>query len=162
MVNGANHTSSGIKLEEQNKKLITLVPNNVAKIGYEFVFTKITGTECESCKVRVVCLDNLSVGKKYVVKEVKMIEHHCPLVGLNAKVVQVELAETQVSIEKSRVIVGATISYSPINCNWKFCKNYTVCVDNGLLEGEKVKIIEKVSELDCPRGFKLARVLVKS
>lgn len=146
---------------EAKKKLITTVPVNLAKEGYQFIFTREDNEECQRCKIRGACLENLVQGRRYTVKDVKQAEHICPLVGLEARVVEVQEAPFAVSLERQRLMVGATLSYLPVDCDWKFCPNYSYCVDNGLRPNDKIKILEKQGEVDCPRNFKLSFVLVR-
>jgi uncharacterized protein (UPF0179 family) len=146
---------------EAKKKLITTVPVNLAKEGYQFIFTREDNDECKKCKIRGACLENLTRGRRYVVKDVKQAGHTCPLVGLEAKVVEVQEVPFTVALERQRLMVGATLSYTPVDCNWKFCENYVYCVDNSLSQNDKIKILEKQGEVDCPRSFKLSFVLVK-
>jgi uncharacterized protein (UPF0179 family) len=142
------------------KKMITVIPTVIAKEGYSFSFRRDPGPECTGCKVRSPCLDNLDVGHLYVIKEVRSAEHYCALTGLKAKVAEVQKIQTRISLEKQRIMVGATTTYSKVRCNWKFCPNYTSCVANGLEDGLKIKVKEKQEEVSCPRGFKLVYAVV--
>ncbi|PSO08371.1 hypothetical protein B9Q04_05870 [Candidatus Marsarchaeota G2 archaeon BE_D] len=155
MIKQDTSNSMGVKTHSESKKLITLVPTHLAKQGYDFVFKADAGPECETCRVRTVCLTNLEVGVRYTVKQVKSAEHYCALVDSKAKVVEVEKALFKISIEKQKYIPSATIKYTPVQCDWRFCKNYIYCVDNGLTEGVKVKLEEEGGDVDCPRGFRL-------
>ncbi|MEM0120065.1 MAG: UPF0179 family protein [Thermoprotei archaeon] len=157
------HSSSNIvgsNAYSENRKLITLVPTHIARRGYDFVFLAGAGPECETCRVRTVCLTNLDVNVRYTVKQVKSAEHYCALVDSKANVVEVEKAQLRISVEKQKYIPSATIMYTKVQCDWKFCKNYIFCVDNGLVEGSKVKLGEEGGSVDCPRGFKLVFVNV--
>lgn len=113
-----------------------------------------------SCRVREVCLTNLEVGVRYSVKQLKNAEHYCALVDSKARVVEVEKARTKLTVEKQKCIVGASIRYSPVQCDWKFCPNYIYCVDNGIPEGSKVRLEAEEGDVGCPRGFRLAFVRV--
>lgn len=145
---------------QEGRKLITLVPSYLARQGYEFVFEGNAGPACEKCRVREVCLTNLEVGVRYSVKQLKSAEHYCGLVDAKATVVEVERARPRLTIEKQKYIPSASIKYSPIPCNWKFCPNYIYCVDNGVPEGSKVRLEREEGDVDCPRGFRLAFVAV--
>jgi uncharacterized protein (UPF0179 family) len=146
---------------DETKKIVTLVPSGVAKQGYEFIFTGDACPQCETCRVKNACLGNLEKGSRYVVKQVKTTEHYCALVDSGAKVVEVEKSDLKISLEKQKFMLGATVNYLPIQCDWKFCQNYVCCVENGLSEDEKIKILEKLGEVNCPRGFKLFYTRVK-
>jgi uncharacterized protein (UPF0179 family) len=154
------NVNNGSGLEEP-RKVVTLIPTEVAKQGYEFVFVGDACAPCETCRVKNSCLGNMDRGHRYVVKQVKTTEHYCALVDAGAKVVEVEKTDIKVTVEKQKFMLGATVNYLPIQCDWKFCQNYAYCVENGLNEDEKVKILEKLGEVNCPRGFKLFYTKVK-
>ncbi|MEM3670508.1 MAG: UPF0179 family protein [Thermoprotei archaeon] len=145
----------------QKRVNITMVPVGTAKLGYTFTFARQPGPECRSCPVRAPCLDNLTQDDTYTVKEVKTGEHFCALTGLPAKAVVVEKAELIVNMEKHKVMPGALVNYSKIQCDWVFCKNFTHCVCNGLKNGDRVKLHDKGTTVECPRGFKLLELRVR-
>ena len=93
----------GVKTHSEPKKLITLVPTHLAKQGYDFVFKADAGPECETCRVRTVCLTNLEVGVRYTVKQVKSAEHYCALVDSKAKVVEVEKALFKIRVARDLI-----------------------------------------------------------
>lgn len=155
-------SKTGSTARSEGRKLITLVPSYLARPGYEFVFKGDAGPACEACRVREVCLTNLEVGVRYTVKQLKSAEHYCGLVDAKATVVEVEKARVKLTIEKNKYIPSATVRYTPIPCNWKFCRNYIYCVENGVPEGSKIRLEADEGDVDCPRGFKLTYVSVSS
>jgi len=160
MLNQGSVSNMGVATQGEAKKLITLIPSHLAHEKYEFVFRGDPGPECEVCKVRSVCLTNLEIGVRYSVRQVKSAEHYCGLVGSKARVVEVEKSHPKISVDKQKCIPGASIRYSPIQCDWKFCRNYIYCVENGVPEGTKIRFEVEEGNVDCPRGFKLVFVQV--
>lgn len=142
------------------KRIVTLLPGSMARRGAVFVSGE-AGPECRTCKLRKVCIGNLKQGHVYRVVGVRKITHKCPVYG-TVWVVEVEEAEFEVAVEPRLAMPGAIINYKPLECPVKLCPNHRLCSPSFMSKSVKLKILEVRGPLECPRGLRLRRVLVRA
>jgi uncharacterized protein (UPF0179 family) len=138
--------------------ILTLVGVKQAKKGAKFVH--IGHAEiCEDCELYKVCIGNLEPKRIYEIIDVRNIEHPCKIHEDGVRVVEVEYSNIKGVLEAKQAITGATITYSPIECDFYDCPHIDICKPSGLFEGDKC-IIEEVSEkIDECRAGKALRVV---
>ncbi len=139
-----------------------LVPSSLAKKGFKFTFEGIS-EPCRSCKLRSACVDGLEMGRVYEVLEVNRKKRFpCPLHG---EVTLVTLRKAHILVAlPSGLIEGATMQYKGTECEDISCRNYTYCKPEGIVPGDKIKIVREVGPLSgCPKvaGFKIYEVEVR-
>ena len=140
------------------KRYIVPIPSHF-KVGERFVASGILPT-CETCWLKEKC-SQLKRGWIYeVVAKVGKIEHPCKLHG---KVVAAEVKEIGLPlvVPSHLAIEGATVEYSPIFCDNKSCPLWDVCTGRKFRLGRrvKVKIVEVIEKVDCPKGFSIYKVI---
>ncbi|MHA1114888.1 MAG: UPF0179 family protein [Candidatus Heimdallarchaeum aukensis] len=142
---------------------ITLIPKNVANLGY--VFSHVGELpECAQCKLRSVCIDALVKGKNYKVVEIKKKEHVCLIDETKMVVCKVEEINPVIIIKKEKnlpVMEGLTLTIEPIECDEIFCENYEKCIRDLEQGFRKVKIKKEFKKVDCPLGYDLVEVEVE-
>ncbi|MHA1208277.1 MAG: UPF0179 family protein [Candidatus Freyarchaeota archaeon] len=124
--------------------ILTLVGVKQAKKGEKFVYVGHTEV-CEECEFYQVCIGNLEPKRIYEITEVRNIEHPCKIHEDGVCVVEVKYSNIQASLEVKQAIPGATITYSPIECDYSNCPYADICNPTGLFKGDKC-VIESVSE----------------
>ncbi len=140
-------------------KIITLVPVQDAKKGYEFVHYG-HAKECVNCKLFKVCIENLEAGRKYKIVSLRDYEHECKISG-KVRVVEVEEADIRIAVDSKFAMPGAKIVVSKKPCNEIFCEYYTLCVPEGLKNGDACKIVDLLGKVRCPKNKSLVLVRVR-
>jgi len=138
---------------------VTLIDRKHARQGYAFIHYG-EAEECEGCRLRRACVENLERGRKYRVVAVRQQSHSCALCG-EAVVVEVEEAEVEAGMEKRRALIGATLSFAPLSCDRVLCGSYPLCVPEGLKEGDRVVVLQTGEKLSCERGLTLVKVALQ-
>lgn len=140
------------------KRVITLLPLEQAKIGYEFVHYG-AAEECAGCELFRVCIENLEKGRKYRVVDLRGFEHPCKIAE-KVRVIEVEECEVLASLEKKEAFVGAKMDFAPVDCTRVLCQNWIYCSPEGLQKSDRCEIRDTGAEIACPRGksFVLARL----
>jgi len=138
---------------------VTLVDTHSAKEGYTFIHYG-AAEECRECRLRKVCVENLESGRRYRIICVREQKHTCALYG-EVVVVEVEEAEVEACLEKRVALIGATLSFSPIECDRVLCENYIYCVPEGLSAGDRVVVSQTGERLRCARGLALVKVALQ-
>lgn len=136
--------------------MITLIGKSLANEGLEFVF-KGPASECESCRFKPSCVDNLEENRKYVVMEVRDNEQKCPIHDENKVVpVVVELANINILTNSKNIFEGSTFTYNPLDCD-EYCEFHDFCFPEGLVENDKCIVIKNNGKHDgeCIKGYKL-------
>ena len=141
---------------------VGLVPSSLAKRGFKFTFEGISES-CKTCKLRSACVDGLEMGRVYEVVEVnRKKKFPCPLHG---EVVLATLRKAHILVAlPSGLIEGVTMQYKGTECEDVLCKNYPYCKPDGIVPGDKIKIVREVGPLSgCPKvaGFKIYEVEVR-
>ncbi len=141
---------------EEVSKIITLCGRDWAKIGVEFIFLG-GKQECESCKLKNICL-RLREGAKYKIVGLRDGDvHECPL--HDEGVVAVEVVELPIValIDSKMAVEGARIRFEGKRCNVLDCEMFNLCNPVELKDGDSV-VVEKIigdAPAECKRGFSL-------
>jgi len=138
--------------------MITLIGKALAEEGLEFQYRGPL-MECRTCKLKNVCF-NLDEGKWYRITKIRDKEHDCKI-HEGGKVVTVEVEEIPVPIiiSAKNVVEGETITYKPVKCRETKCEYYSLCHPIGLREGDKIKIVKVLENVECDKK-NLKKVLV--
>ena len=67
-------------------KKITLIGSELAKTGNEFIYLGLL-EECESCRFKRICHNNLEIGTRYKIVSVRSANHPCTVHENGVKVV---------------------------------------------------------------------------
>ena len=142
--------------------MITLVGKALAKDGLVFYCYK--NTKCIGCKYYRVCMSNIADGRKYRI--LKVMDHSLPCKlheEGEANVVEIEETDYDVLIPTKHAVLDATIVYDPRLCKFYKCPNRMHCFADGLVPGDKCKVIELDEEYDttCLNKERLAKVKLK-
>ncbi len=138
---------------------ITLVGKEVAKVGFIFTYLG-TSPECEDCQVKEACHD-LRTGYRYRITAIRDKEHDCPVHdGGKAVIAEYEELQMEAAIPSSKAIEGVIIAQNDGSCPVVWCVNHRLCRKENPASGKKIKIVELMEELKCPRGLKLRRAEV--
>ncbi len=135
--------------------LITLVGKKLAKVGNEFIYVGIT-QKCRNCKLKTVC-SNLQEGRTYKIIKVRNKFHDCAIHDGGVVVVEVEKQPATANIKKEEAEATA-VEYHAIKCDNISCNEYDFC--NTLLKEKEYKILEIIGDVDCPKKYKLKKVLI--
>ena len=142
-------------------KKITLIGSKMAKMGNEFIYMGVL-EECETCKFKRICHNNLEVGGRYKIVSVRSANHQCKVHEDGVKVVEVIPSEFVIMVEAKKALEGVTLTHNPINCENIFCENYIYCNPEGINEGDKYKIISVMNEkIKCQKGISMRKVIIK-
>jgi len=138
---------------------ITLIGSRLAREGLEFIF-KGEMPECSKCRLKNTCL-NLERGRRYRVEKIRNNEiHECFLHDSGVLAVDVSRAPIEATVESRKAVDGAKIMYESPKCGKKDCSEYETCHPEGLVRGDKCKIVEVMESLDvaCDAGYSLKKV----
>lgn len=142
--------------------MITLIGKELAEEGSVFIFHGPVEV-CESCRFKSSCIENLEVGRKYKIVNVRDTEQKCQLhEGGIVKVVEVEKAEIDALVDSKKVHLGASLSYNPPDCSFD-CVFHNLCFPEGLFSGDKCTFVNDLGKHEgvCAKGFILNKVTVK-
>ncbi|WP_457590464.1 UPF0179 family protein [Geoglobus sp.] len=146
-------------MSDEVSKIITLCGKDWAVTGLEFTFLG-GKEECESCRLRKVCL-KLRVGSKYKIVGLRNGETHpCPI--HDEGVVAVEVVELPIllAVDARTAVEGAKITLNG-RCSRVDCNFFNLCNPSQLMPSESV-IIESVGEsFECPNGRTMKIVEVR-
>lgn len=137
---------------------ITLIGSKLARPGTQFIYRG-PAAECETCKLKNVCL-NLDKNKKYQVMAVRNgNDHDCFLHDTSVRAVEVTPSPVIVSIESRKAFNGSRIVYEEMKCE-AGCASYELCHPQGLVDGDKYTIAKVFDEVpgSCTRGLTLKKV----
>ncbi|MHA1377684.1 MAG: UPF0179 family protein [Candidatus Helarchaeota archaeon] len=142
------------------EKIVTLIGQKQAKIGYAFTFLKSPNEECRRCKLYTTCITNLKEGQTYEIVKVRKKIHDCPVHKDGVQVVEVIELPKIALIDSKLAFEGAIITYRCPYCEDFKCEFYEKC--NTVLENEqKYKILEILGEQICKLGKKLKLAKLK-
>lgn len=143
------------------KEIVTMVGETQASKGFKFIASTPPGV-CKGCRLFNVCMGRLVPGRVYEVVEVREKQHYCQLYEGKVWVAKVMEAPIEVLIKTQFAVEGAILSFSKEECEENGCILKSYCRPEGIMKGEKVKIVkvlEDVSEMAfC--GKNLRKVLV--
>ncbi len=140
-----------------NQNIITIIGKEQARVNYRFQFHGYSN-DCKTCKYGKACLNNLEAGRIYAIVKVTEKELECMLHGGKGKVVEVVEGAIKSAIDARMAIQDVLIEYTPIECGLLSCKNYEICSPQGLIRGDRCRIIKIMDTLDCNKGFSLVSV----
>jgi uncharacterized protein len=138
---------------------ITLIGSRLAKEGLEFIF-KGEMPECKKCRLKNTCL-NLEPGRRYRIERIRSKDiHECFLHDSGVLAVDVSKAPILTTIESRKAVDGAKVMYEPPKCGKRECEVYEICHPEGLLKGDKCKIVQVFESLDsrCESNYSLKKV----
>ena len=136
--------------------MITLVSSSIARKGYTFIHEGETPRECEKCRFRNTCIDNLEKGRRYTIVDVRKIKHPC-LLGGTVTVVDVSEPEIVLFLDSKLTFEGMSIVYQQ-ECTG--CEIAEMCMPPGLKKGDKVQIVEILGDAPCKKK-KMKKAAVK-
>ena len=142
--------------------MITLIGEDLAKVGLSFVFDG-PADVCEQCRFKASCVDNLEIGRKYTITNVKDIAQKCEVHdGGTVLAVEVEKSDIECFIDTKKVFIGSSINFTPPECDEE-CNLHKHCFPDGLIEKDKCIILKDLGKNDkeCVKGFSLTKVLLK-
>ncbi len=142
------------------KKTISLIGQDLAKEGQEFIFTSPLQV-CSECRVKNVCF-NLEPGRTYRISKVREKINPCIVFnGDKVKTIEVEEVPETLNLKAGPALQeGSTITTKSLNCDNYVCPNIEKCNLIHLKEGRKATIDSLGEKLECPKGFDLRSVLV--
>lgn len=146
-------------LTKEKAVIITVVNENNAKIGYEFVKQGLS-EECLKCPLKHVCIDRLEEGRIYQVVMIRKKEHYCKLINSKVRVVGVIESNVVCTIPTKMAFEGAIITYNRIKCDEVKCTNLMKCNPIGLKNGDKCRVVRRIGKADCIKGKLLAVVIL--
>ena len=141
--------------------MITLIGKDLAEEGFAFIFYG-PAEECENCRFKSSCIESLEAGRKYKIVNVRDTEQKCQLhEGGIVKVVEVEKANINALIDSKKVHLGASLSYTPPDCNFD-CVFHSLCFPEGLFSGDKCVFVKDLGKHDgvCAKGYTLNKVTI--
>lgn len=106
-------------------------------------------------------MESLEAGRVYTVTKVRKKVFPCSVHEEGVRVVEVEEPNLQAAIEPRTAFPLATITFNPQDCGNVYCENRRFCAPQGLVRGDKCKILEVKERLECPLKRPLVRVVVK-
>lgn len=137
--------------------VISLIPKNAAKVGYQF--THLGGTKtCQECKFLSVCVGSLDVGSTYEIIIVREKEHPCLIDNGLMVVCELEEKNDFVTVRDQKFLENIVLTREPIDCTEVFCNNYEHCVSTKYDLTTKIKVLKNLGKIDCPLGYQLVLV----
>ena len=137
--------------------VISLVPKNVAQVGYQF--THLGGTEtCKKCQFLSVCVNSLEKGSTYEVTQVREKEHSCLIDNSIMSVCELKQINDMLSVKHQKFLDDVVITREPIECIEILCENYDYCVQEKYMTTSKVKVFQIIKEIACPLNYNLVLI----
>lgn len=139
--------------------MITLIGKDIAKKGFEFVYLG-PAKECEDCRFKSSCIDNLELNRKYVITDIKDNEQKCDIHSQNIVIpVEVELAEISVLTTSKNIFEGSTFTYNAPECD-EYCEFHDLCFPEGLIENDKCIVLKNQGKHkgECKKGLRLTNL----
>ncbi|MHA1409272.1 MAG: UPF0179 family protein [Candidatus Odinarchaeia archaeon] len=138
-------------------KKITIIGKPQAKIGHKFIFnTKLP--DCEKCKLKQVCEDNLELGRVYEITAIRDKEHYCEEFQEEVVVVEVNIPQIIALIESKKAFEGVTLTFTPIEQGDVPKELQKYINPPGLKPGDKCKVIKIMKK---PKGKKSRYVIAQ-
>lgn len=146
--------------EKSRKTIVTMLSASQSRVGETFIYRG-AGQKCSGCKYFNVCAGNLSEGRIYRVVNVRKKTFNCEAYGIEMRVVDVVEAEINAAIPSKQAIEGVILTFYPQKCEEEICKNYSLCLPEGLAERDRCEVVKIYGKLSCPRGLQLMKVLLR-
>ncbi|RLF49853.1 MAG: hypothetical protein DRN20_00970 [Thermoplasmata archaeon] len=139
--------------------MITLLDENSAKVGFEFIFMGPI-QNCKDCKLKNVCF-NLDIGGKYRVTKVREKKHQCKVHMGNVMVVEVEKVPLEICVDTKSAIEGSMVMLGQRDCMYPKCENYRRCFPLGVRRDAKFKVKSVGKKANCAMKYNLSIVTVE-
>jgi len=110
---------------------------------------------CKNCDLYKVCVENLESGRVYRIVDLGKKRLPCKLLQEEGLVVEVEESPIEVCLDRRLAIRDAIITFNPGSCGMSDCENYGKCIPVGLVAGDRCKVIESGSVVQCPEKLEL-------
>jgi uncharacterized protein len=137
---------------------VTIIGKKLAIKNLEFVFYGPL-QECKSCKLTHICF-NLKPYQTYKITKIRKKKHTCQIHDDEAIVVEVKRQPNCIAIDK-KYAKGITTTLSPITCDKKLCTFYDLCNIRALKPGKKYTILSLQGDIQCPKGKKIQKAMIK-
>jgi len=137
--------------------VISLVPKDVAKKGYQF--THLGGTEtCKKCKLLSVCINSLVVGSNYEITKVREKEHTCLIDDGSMVVCDLKEMNDLLSVKFQKFLDHVVITREPLECIEVLCEYYDYCMSDKYEQTTKVKVLKNKGKIQCPLKYDLVLI----
>lgn len=143
----------------ENKVIITLISVGQAKIGSLFIHRG-AGAKCSECKYFNICVKNLEPNRIYKITGLRNNVLKCDLYEVDMRVVEVIEEALEAAIPAKQCIEGAIIIFNAQKCHHQNCRNMKLCLPEGLMDGDKCRVVKVYGGIQCPMGFQLRMVLL--
>jgi uncharacterized protein (UPF0179 family) len=140
---------------------VTLIGEKQAIVGLEFFYLGPI-SDCRDCKVRTVCF-NLESGRLYRIKEVRSSpQHECKIHEGRARAIEFE----KVPIRRAAFVEflegsPQVYEYDGSGCRQIGCENYGICKPMSIQRGERFRIVNVGSDVNCPEGYRLREIFIE-
>ncbi len=146
--------------------IMTFVGQSFARKGFCFYFEKNNPTCPPTCNLFATCQANLKPDTVYEVIEVLKRTLPCPKNLHDEDMVLVRVGEPriEVAMDTRDVFEGATVEYTPVQCEKEECPYYEYCSPNpyAIRPRTKVKVVEIIQKVkDCKKKKTLSIVQVE-
>ena len=139
------------------EEIITLLPRQLAKIGYKFYF--IANNECTRCQYRNICVSKLRDGRLYVVtRMIKEVPKNiiCPMINDIVIPVYIRLSPITVNLLSSGSLSpGMLTTFVSPSCDKFNCPFRKMCYPKGLNRGDTIRVSRLYTRIPCPLGYPL-------
>jgi uncharacterized protein (UPF0179 family) len=135
--------------------LVSLIGEKIAEKDLEFIYLGPLN-ECKDCKLKNICF-NLKPFHRYKISNVRNKRHSCSVHKGDVVVVEVEQQLIRTAIDK-KFSKGSSTQLPLNECDDVFCDNYELCSNPAILKNKKYKIMNVISDIDCPRDLNLQEV----
>ena len=137
--------------------VISLVPKDVAKEGYQF--THLGGTEtCKKCKLLSVCVNSLEIGSTYEIISVREKEHPCLIDDGLMVVCDLKELNDLLSVKYQKYLEDVVVTREPLDCMEVLCENYDYCMSEKYNTTTKIKVLKNMGKIQCPINYQLVLV----
>lgn len=106
--------------------------------------------ECFRCPLFGQCVGKIQSGRIYEVLEVRSKSLACPIHEGGVVPVVLTEAPTMASIQKRLAVEGLTVGFQTPICFEYDCPNYLNCFPQGLVSGDRVRILEVDGKTKIP------------
>lgn len=106
-------------------------------------------------------MDKLSPGRIYRVVKVRPRRIVCPIHEGGGVVAEVVLDDVEAAVDTRVAVEGAVIAFSPQLCEEVECPSRELCQPQGLVEGDRCKILRVGEGISCPMNRSLVKVVLR-
>ncbi|MCD6502915.1 MAG: UPF0179 family protein [Euryarchaeota archaeon] len=139
---------------------IAIVERSLAQKGFRYYHLGLS-EKCEECEYKSVC-SRLKEGALYEVIDVRDKILRCLLIEEEAVVVRVNEIPLEIAIPQKKSF-GTVFTYNAVKCD-PSCQYYKYCVKPRALNGKKLRIVERVRTITCPKTreiYTIVRALIE-